>query len=225
MGAAEYCLQASSLSNILVYPLDESLVDVLDPYLMPMCLRPECATDVIHSAVTNFTSGCQKDYRLPDNFGEYFEKWYPIGRKVACLEYTVNGQYCVTQTLRAFQNWIGKPLSKNYLWNGTVASDIQNVPANVLCTDCTAAAYALIRTQIPSESQQEFYDKYVYDKCGPDFPVALFPADTVSETANSTAEEPGPGASASGASVTYVFGTAASTLFVIVTVLFVELWA
>jgi hypothetical protein len=73
----------------------------------------------------------------------------------------------VTTTLQAIENWVGQPLSKNTIQTvmPNLLSNTTEIPANLTCTDCTKAAYALIRPHL-NDANRGTWDNAVTGQCG-----------------------------------------------------------
>ncbi|CAE7187843.1 unnamed protein product [Rhizoctonia solani] len=70
-------------------------------------------------------------------------------------------------TLRDIENWVGQPLSKDTIKTviPKLVSTGTEVPTNLTCTDCTHAAYSLIRPHL-TDSERSQWDSYVNGRCG-----------------------------------------------------------
>ncbi|CAE6534606.1 unnamed protein product [Rhizoctonia solani] len=171
-GPAGTCLGVAGLVNVAMTNSSQSLVTPINSWLTSTCSQPACTNATIESALTNITNGCQSDLNSAGitsgtwtDISDYVKEWYPVGRQVACLK--EGNDLCVTKTLQAIENWVGQPLSKSTIQTviPKLISTGTDVPTNLTCTDCTHAAYSLIRPHL-SESQRGTWDNYVNGQCG-----------------------------------------------------------
>ncbi|CAE6470651.1 hypothetical protein ACGC1H_003958 [Rhizoctonia solani] len=171
-GPAGTCLGVAGLVNVAMTNSSQSLVSPINSWLTSTCAQPACTNGTIDSALGNITSGCSTDLSTAgitsgtwSDISDYVKEWYSVGRQVACLK--EGNDLCVTKTLQAIENWVGQPLSKNTIQTiipKLIATGTE-VPSNLTCTDCTHAAYSLIRPHL-SESQRGTWDSYVSGQCG-----------------------------------------------------------
>lgn len=60
-----------------------------------------------------------------------------------------NGTNCLASTLNDIQSANG-PLTLNSLIQLVTLGNVPNIPSNVTCSDCTKAAYNILRSDVPS---------------------------------------------------------------------------
>ncbi|KAJ1306344.1 hypothetical protein OPQ81_007351 [Rhizoctonia solani] len=199
-GPAAECLGISGLVNIAMTNSNQSLITPINNWLTTTCAQPACTNATIDAAISNITNGCQSDLNSAgvttgtwQDITDYVKEWYPVGRQVACLKN--GGSFCVTSTLQAIENWLGQPLSKNTI--STVVPKListgTDIPTNLTCTDCTKAAYALIRPHL-SDSQRGTWDNAATGQCGSSYTDGTTPVGII-QSANSATQ----GSSSNGA--------------------------
>ncbi|CAE6345380.1 unnamed protein product [Rhizoctonia solani] len=173
-GPASECLGASGLINIAMTDPNDSLVAPIDNWLKMTCAHPPCTNATIDAAISNITKGCMSDLNSAginastwQYMNDFVREWYPVARQIACLK---NGDsFCVTTTLQDIEDWVGQPLSKNTIENviPKIVSTTE-IPANLTCTDCTKAAYALIRPHL-NDTERGNWDNVATEQCGSGF--------------------------------------------------------
>ncbi|KAF8736393.1 hypothetical protein RHS02_06315, partial [Rhizoctonia solani] len=192
-GPGAECLGISGLINIALTNSNDSLVSPINNWLTTTCAQPACTNGTIDTLISNITTGCSSDLNSAgvttgtwQDISEYVKEWYSVGRQVACLK---NGDsLCVTSTLQSIENWVGQPLSKNTIEAvlPRLVSTTTEVPANVTCTDCTKAAYALIRPHL-NDANRGTWDNTVAGQCGSSYTDGTTPSGIV-ESANSATQ-------------------------------------
>ncbi|CAE6488127.1 unnamed protein product [Rhizoctonia solani] len=192
-GPGAECLGISGLINIALTNSNDSLISPINNWLTTTCAQPACTNGTIDTLISNITTGCSSDLNSAgvttgtwQDISEYVKEWYPVGRQVACLK---NGDsLCVTSTLQSIENWLGQPLSKNTIETvlPRLVSTTTEVPANVTCTDCTKAAYALIRPHL-NDANRGTWDNTVAGQCGSSYTDGTTPSGIV-ESANSATQ-------------------------------------
>ncbi|KAG8689447.1 hypothetical protein FRC11_002532 [Ceratobasidium sp. 423] len=189
-GPAAECLGVAGLVNVAMTSSNQSLVTPINSWLTTTCAQPACTNATIDTAISNITTGCQSDLNSAgltsgtlQDITDYIKEWYPVGRQVACLKQ--NNAFCVTTTLQAIENWVGQPLSKNTIQTVVpkLVSTGTEVPTNLTCTDCTKAAYALIRPHL-NDANRGTWDNYVSGQCGSSYTDGTTPSGVV-QSANS----------------------------------------
>ncbi|QRV88259.1 hypothetical protein RhiJN_16277 [Ceratobasidium sp. AG-Ba] len=201
-GPAGACLGVSDLANVAMTPSNESLVPAINTYLTNTCAQPACTNATIDATIANITSGCQSDlskWNVSDSdiqtVGGYIKEFYPVGRQIACLtDSNDSNKYCITTTLQTFQTNLGAPLSVNNLWNLNYSTFTQNstFTKNLVCTDCTLAAWNIIKGYLSADTQSSVQSD-VDNLCGSGFSSGTTPSN-IRQTANSAIQ----GSSSSG---------------------------
>jgi hypothetical protein len=147
------------------------------------------------------------------------QRFYPTARKFLCLK--DGNTNCVTQTLTNVQNVVGDLTNvQNIL--GAVGGGLDNLPANLTCTNCIKEAYNVISDDVPSINPDAA--DFFKDKCGASFTDGQTPAGVVQSASDATTTAPG--GSSSGAatalraslSTSAAAGLAVSGLVVVSTV-------
>ncbi|CAE6345397.1 unnamed protein product [Rhizoctonia solani] len=192
-GPGAECLGISGLVNIAMTSSNDSLITPINNWLTTTCAQPACTNATIDTVLSNITSGCSNDLNSAgvttgtwEDITDYVKEWYPVGRQVACLK---NGNsFCVTTTLQAIENWVGQPLSKNTIQTvlPRLVSTTTEVPTNLTCTDCTKAAYALIRPHL-NDANRGTWDNTATGQCGSTYADGTTPSGII-ESANSATQ-------------------------------------
>ncbi|KAH8108087.1 hypothetical protein BXZ70DRAFT_1015307 [Cristinia sonorae] len=191
------CLNAQALVALVTASSDASLVGPIDNWLTGLCAKPACSNDTLTSIVNTVLKGCNSDLQ---SFGASFDptvavkyvlEVYPTARKVVCLtDSNANNELCVTETLTNVQNSTGTTLSANgveSLFGQIMAGQLPNVPASVICTDCTKAAFNIIETDFPSIATSSLnVNGHVSDVCGADFIDGANPTGVSQSATNSS---------------------------------------
>ncbi|KDN38077.1 hypothetical protein RSAG8_09762, partial [Rhizoctonia solani AG-8 WAC10335] len=178
----------------------QSLVAPINSWLTSTCSQPACTNATVEGALGDITDGCQCDLNIAgvtngilQAISSHVEEWYTAGRQVACLK--EGNDLCVTKTLQAIEKWVGQPLSKNTIRTviPKLISTGTEVPTNLTCTDCTKAAFSLIRPHL-SESQRGTWDSYINGQCGSGYTDGATPSGVVQSANTLFAKRCFPGA-------------------------------
>lgn len=182
------CLNVFTALNIFSTTANTSVVPAIDNWLHGVCAAAPCSNSTLSAAATNITTGCQSDLNSigisssdAQDIVNTVLPLYSTIRKVACLEDTKNSNIlCVTEVLDDLQDAIG-PLSVNNIistaqgvFNG---SEQISIPKNVTCNDCTEAAWAIIRQDVPSLASNTDVTNTISSQCGNDFVNASQPSE------------------------------------------------
>ncbi|KAG9100022.1 hypothetical protein FRC06_004601 [Ceratobasidium sp. 370] len=219
-GPAGQCLGVPGLMNIAMTKGDENLIPPIDSWLTTTCAQPACTNATIDAVVGNVTSGCHSDltqWQVTDQDIEivkgYIKEFYPQAREVACLkDSNASNQFCITENLRKFENITGIPLTPNNLWNisPSVYSANSTITKNLTCTDCTKAAWNIIRPYLGSDAQAEVASQ-LDQICGPGFSTSS-PPPGIQKTANAAVQAANNN-SQNGAMSTSVFSSMVAVVF------------
>ncbi|KAB5589518.1 hypothetical protein CTheo_7040 [Ceratobasidium theobromae] len=193
VGPAGTCLGVSGLVNIATTPANQSIITPVDNWLTATCAQPACTNSILEAAFNNITTGCQSDLNATGidsqtaaAYVSGFEEWYPVGREVACLKDTnANNALCVTSTLKAFETYLGVPLSLQSidLLTAKLATSTE-VPKTLICTPCIQASYALIRPHL-KDADRGTVDSVLSSNCGSNFTDGTTPASIKQSAATS----------------------------------------
>ena len=170
---ANSCLSPTTLLP-LVTDNSTSIVGPITNWTQNICSAAPCSNDTLASVVSSLTSGCQADITgndtsvdpstLASTITPYVQRYYPTVRSIVCLQewarfinmwllpLTVNfsnGTNCLASTLNDIQSVSG-PLTLNSLIQLVTLGNVPNIPSNVTCSDCTKAAYNILRSDVPS---------------------------------------------------------------------------
>jgi hypothetical protein len=184
------CLNIPGLIVIANTPKDQSLVDPIDSYLQSICKAPACDTSIFPQLVTNVTTNCATDLqslgltqsqidRLGSAITEPLQQYYPVGRKIACLQDTSkSNSLCVTTTLKAIESASGTTLSINNLLSNGLATISQveekGLTKEAICTPCIQAAWSTLKTAVPVD-QADGLKEALTNLCGANFESATPP--------------------------------------------------
>ncbi|KAG8711606.1 hypothetical protein FRC08_015698 [Ceratobasidium sp. 394] len=195
-GPAGQCLGVPGLANIAATKGDESLIPPIDSWLNTTCAQPACTNATIDAVVGNVTSGCRSDlnqWHVTDEDIEtvsgYIKEFYPPAREVACLkDSNASNQFCITESLKKFENSTGMSLTPNNLWNlsPSLYSTNSTLTKELTCTDCTKAAWNIIKPYLGSDAQAEVASQ-LDQICGAGFSNSPAPP-SVQRTANSAVQ-------------------------------------
>merc|ERR1712071_490383 len=201
---------------ISVITASGSIVAPLDNYLGTICSSSACSNGTLTEANNTITDNCGTDIQDRNTLVTALQTIideYPVVREVACLQATGNNTRCLTQTPYAVQNATGEQLSTSFLTgmlSGSGLSNLTNIDASVLCTDCTKAMYQTAQNAQGNNGTfaASALGKAIDSKCGSGFATGTFPSGVTDPFSSSTAATTGAsqtgGASAStsrGASV------------------------
>ncbi|KAG9123476.1 hypothetical protein FRC07_014891 [Ceratobasidium sp. 392] len=214
-GPAGECLGVSGLAGIAMTQGNDSLITPIDSWLSTTCAQPACTNGTIDALIANVTSGCRTDLDRWDvsddqmqTVEEYIKKYYFVAREIACLKDTnSSNQFCITETLKSWEAQIGVPLTPNNLQSLSYSHDIsQNATLikNLTCTDCTKAAWSIIKPYVKSDDQASV-ESQIDEICGSGFANSSAPP-SIQRTAN-TAIQASNNNSQNGATTTSVFGS------------------
>lgn len=208
------CLNVFTALNIFATTANTSVVPAIDNWLSGVCAASPCSNSTLMAAAQNITTGCQNDLNNigissddAQNIVNTVLPFYPTIRKVACLKDTKssNNTLCVTEVLDDLQDAIGSLSINNIIStaqgviNGT---ETISIPKNVTCNDCTEAAWAVIRQDIPAAATNTDVTNAIASQCGNDFVTAPQPSEIVEATgAASSGAALGSGVSFSGFSL------------------------
>ncbi|QRV73423.1 hypothetical protein RhiJN_01437 [Ceratobasidium sp. AG-Ba] len=228
-GPAGECLGVSDLANIAMTPSNESLVPAIHKYLTNTCAQPACTNATIDATIANVTSGCQSDlskWNVSDSniqtVAGYIKEFYPVGRQIACLtDSSESNQYCIITALNTVQTELGFPLSVDNLWNLNYSTFTQNstFTKNLVCTDCTLAAWNIIKGYLSPDTQSSVQSD-VDNLCGPGFASGSSPSN-IRQTANSAIQgssssgQNGAGRTIFGSLAAVALGAAGATMLVL----------
>ncbi|KAG8735002.1 hypothetical protein FRC10_011091 [Ceratobasidium sp. 414] len=191
-GPAATCLGVPGLMNIAMIGGDEDIIPPIDAWLSTTCAQPACTNATIDAVIGNVTSGCKSDlaqWQVTDEDIQvvegYIKEFYPPAREVACLkDSNASNQFCITESLRKFENLTGMPLTPNNLWNisPSVYSANSTITKSLTCTDCTKAAWNIIRPYLGGHAQAEVASQ-LDQICGSGFSNSTAPP-SIQKTAN-----------------------------------------
>jgi len=186
------CLNIFNAINIFSTTANTSVIQPVDSWLQGVCAAPACSNDTLSQAAQNITTGCQSDLSSIGISSDDAQSivssvlpLYPTIRKVACLadNNSSNHTLCVTELLTDLQNADGTLSINNIV---SAAQGIINgnssgvsVPKNVTCNDCTEAAWAIIKQDVPQAASNTQITGAIASQCGSDFVNASQPADIV----------------------------------------------
>ncbi|KAG8723869.1 hypothetical protein FRC09_001448 [Ceratobasidium sp. 395] len=217
-GPAGTCLNVPGLMGIAATKANDSLIPPIDSYLSTTCSQPACTNATIDAVFSNVTSGCRTDMAQRDVTDDqietvrgYIEEFYPVAREVLCLkDSNAAGEYCITESLKNLEAQIGVPLTPNNLQNLDYSTFSSNstLMKNLTCTDCTKAAWSIIKPYLDSNSQAQV-ESQVDEICGSGFANSSAPA-SIQRTAN-PAIQASNNDSQNGATTTPVFGSMMAT--------------
>jgi len=205
------CLNVFSAINIFTTTANTSIIQPVDTWLQGLCAASPCSNDTLTQAAQNITTGCQSDLSSigisseeAQNIVSTVLPYYPTVRKVVCLEDNKDSNHslCVTELLNDLQSDIGTLSINNIIStvqeivNGTSNA---SVPKNLTCNDCTQAAWAIIKQDIPSAASDTLVNQTITNQCGSSFASGSQPSDIVESSGSAT---PSQGA-ALGAHITY----------------------
>ncbi|KAF7315553.1 hypothetical protein MIND_00070600 [Mycena indigotica] len=128
-----------------------------------LCASGFCSNETLAAVVANVTNGCASDLgsvgassATAASITQVVQQVYPTVRQIACLKDNASNQLCVTETLKNLEDVAGT-LSLNDLNFASLFTTVQKVimgAANLACTNCTKAAFALAsQIQIPEFSR------------------------------------------------------------------------
>jgi len=190
------CLNTITALNIFTTAANTSIVPAVDNWLKGVCAAAPCDNSTLTQATQNITSGCQSDL---SNLGITSQdtqtivndvlQFYPTVRKVACLELKSNNSLCVTDVLDDLQAVVG-PLSTNNIVSiiqGVLSGNSTvSIPKSVTCNDCTEAAWAIIKQDIPAAASNTQITGVISNTCGSDFLNATQPTDVIEAAGSAT---------------------------------------
>jgi len=192
------CLNIFNAINIFETTANSSIIQPVDTWLEGVCAAQPCSNDTLSQAAQNITTGCQTDLSNvgissdeAQSFVSSVLPLYPTIRKVACLADNSNHSLCVTEVLTDLQNAIGTLSINNIvstvegIINGT-SSGI-SVPKSVTCNDCTEAAWAIIKQDVPQAASDTQLTGAIASQCGSDFVNASQPTDIVESSGSASA--------------------------------------
>ncbi|KAG8723653.1 hypothetical protein FRC09_002315 [Ceratobasidium sp. 395] len=213
-GPAGTCLNVSGLMGIAATGANDSLIPPIDSYLSTTCSQPACTNTTIDAVISNVTSGCRTDMAQRDvtddqveTVRRYIEEFYPVAREVVCLkDSNAANQFCITESLKHLEAQIGVPLTPDNLQNLDYSTFSSNstIMKNLTCTDCTKAAWNIIKPYVGSDDQAKL-ESHLNEICGSGFANSSAPA-SIQRTAN-PAIQASNNDSQNGATTTSVFGS------------------
>jgi len=197
------CLQIFNAINIFETTANTSIIQPVNNWLQSVCGSPSCSNATLSQAAQNITTGCQSDLsnagistEEAQNVVNTILPLYPTIRKVACLSdnKSANHTLCVTEVLTDLQSAVGT-LSINNIVSavqGAISGSSQGitVPKNVTCNDCTQAAWAIIRQEVPQAASDTQLTGAIANQCGNDFANGSQPSDIV-ESSGTASSSPG----------------------------------
>jgi len=183
-GAAS-CLALGDVIPILALPSNTSLIPSITTWLGDMCVATPCTNSTLDFVTSTVLSGCQTDLQndgaIPAGVTittpeaqQDVEQGYPATREVACSK--TGGNWCLINTLTSIQTLIGQPLSINELMTADWVTLANTLNTSSLCTDCNQAAYATLRTQVPSVQNSQV-EQVIASRCGSSFVNGNVPSD------------------------------------------------
>ncbi|KAF9565527.1 hypothetical protein CPC08DRAFT_747823 [Agrocybe pediades] len=144
------CLNIGALVPLFTADANTSIVAPINNWVTGICSSAPCSNDTIAAVVKSVTDGCSTDLSafgfnsgLTGSITTLIQQYYPTARKVACLK--DGNDNCITKSLTDLQSVLG-PLTLSSL----MTINTENLPVNMTCTDCTKAAYNVIKTDVPS---------------------------------------------------------------------------
>ncbi|KAF9024844.1 hypothetical protein BDZ89DRAFT_954353, partial [Hymenopellis radicata] len=183
---ANACLSPSSLISLAVGSANTSIIDPINTWVTNVCTRGACSNDTLAAIVTNITAGCSSelgtfgfDSSQTSTIISTVQEAYPTVRKVVCLK--DGDTYCVTETLNNLQTSLGTTLSLSNIVS-LFGSDDTQIPSNITCSDCSKAAYSIVKADYPALVSDDESD--VQAECGASFTDGSSPSG-ISQTAPS----------------------------------------
>ncbi|KZT43481.1 hypothetical protein SISSUDRAFT_595672 [Sistotremastrum suecicum HHB10207 ss-3] len=175
MSPAGTCLNIAEFLPVLEASSDESITDSIDAWLSGACSAAPCSKETLANAVTTAISGCGPDLinagaildPLPVMI-DSIENIYTGTRGVLCLEnekIKAQDKLCVTQILTDVQNLTAQPVTLQTIV-GLVTGAAAMLPANITCTDCTQAIWAVLKEEIPEIVDVSSITGGINSKCG-----------------------------------------------------------
>ncbi|KAG8786278.1 hypothetical protein FRC12_016750 [Ceratobasidium sp. 428] len=172
--------------------INESLIPPVNSWLSSICSQPACTNATIDAVVSTITSGCRADL-AQDNVTDaevgtvvgYIKTYYAVAREVVCLkDSNASNQFCITDTLKRFEDQTGAPLTPNSLVNLRRSGFTLNsvMTKNVICTDCIKAMWNILKPHISSDDRAET-ESDIDGTCGSGFANSPTPA-SIQNTAN-----------------------------------------
>jgi len=219
LSPAGQCLNAQALVALVMADKSSSLIGPVNNWFTGLCQEPLCTNDTLATLVSNVTSGCSTELQAlgagnlnNQEITAAVQQAYPTVRQLVCLSDTTNGNntLCITETLTNLQSTVGTLNASEVenLVNQASQGNVPNIPASVLCSNCTKEAYNIINTNYPGLINSDDVNDVV-NECGSSFTDGSAPAGISQSAPSNTAS---PVSAASNGAVEFGSGLAAVAL-------------
>jgi len=206
---AATCLSLGDAITVATLPSNTSVIPSVTNWLGAMCAASPCSNATLDTVTSTILTGCQSDLQADgvslstSQAQQEVETEYLPARDVGCSK--SNGDFCLINTLNAVQSLTGQPLSIGYIMTADWVTLANTLNTSSLCTDCNQAAYATLRTQIPSVQNSQV-EQVIASRCGSAFVNGNVPGDvTLGNTASGSSSS---GATGLKAALVGVLGSA-----------------
>ncbi|KAJ3565281.1 hypothetical protein NP233_g7730 [Leucocoprinus birnbaumii] len=188
---ANACLNPTALLP-LATSNDTSIVGPITNWTQSVCSASPCSNQTLSTIVSSIVNGCQAEIAgisgssvdpttLASQITPLVQQYYPTVRQIVCL--SDNNNNCLVSTLTNLQAITG-PLSLSNIASAVMLGNVPSIPNNITCSDCTKAAYNILRTNVPSIVSDASGD--LQQTCGANFTDGVTPAGITDNAADTT---------------------------------------
>ncbi|KAF5361057.1 hypothetical protein D9756_005000 [Leucocoprinus leucothites] len=212
---ANACLSPASLIP-LATSNNTSVVGPITDWTRNVCSAAPCSNETLANVVSTIVNGCQAEITggssgvdpttIASSVTPLVQQYYPTVRKIVCLQN--NNNNCLVSTLSTIEGVTG-PLTIDNILQMVMLRNVPSLPSNVTCSDCTKAAYNILRTDVPNLVSDASSD--LQQTCGANFTDGNNP----SGISQSAVDSSGSGSQDNGAMTLVSSGLGVSALTVV----------